>query len=86
MFTEIPKFVFPAALLARLKKEKPAEPVCDEMLRRLLQNVQADIALCRRNLEFTNDPTLIDMYIYAIKSLEKRYAHLMQLAKNEHSA
>ncbi len=72
-----------SALLRRLVPEKSDKPPVDETLKTLLEEAQADIATCRRNLAFTDDATLIDMYIYAIKAHELRFAHLLKLAKKE---
>ncbi len=67
-------------LWARLRREKPAPPR-DEALWALIREAQKDIADCRRNLMFADSEALTDMYIYAIKAHELRYAHLLQMAK-----
>ncbi len=69
-----------SALFSRLRREKPAPPK-DEELHALLLEAQADIAACRRNLMFADSDALTDMYIYAIKASEMRYAHLLRMAK-----
>ena len=63
-----------------LRKAEEEEPR-DEALRALLLETQKEIARCRRNLMFANSEALTDMYIYAIKSHELRYAHLLKIAK-----
>lgn len=65
---------------ARFRREKPAPPR-DEALLALIREAQKDIADCRRNLMFADSEALTDMYIYAIKAHELRYAHLLRLAK-----
>lgn len=67
-------------LLARFRREDPA-PARDEELCALIREAQKDIADCRRNLMFADSDELTDMYIYAIKAHELRYAHLLQMAK-----
>jgi len=69
-----------STLLARFRKEKP-EPPRDEALWTLIRQTQKDIADCRHNLMFADSEALTDMYIYAIKSHELRYAHLLRMAK-----
>ncbi len=68
--------------LLHLKKEEPTESR-DEALRALLLETQKELAACRRNLMFANSDALTDMYIYAIKSHEIRYAHLLKMAKEQ---
>jgi hypothetical protein len=58
----------------------------EEMLYEMIRETREDIDLCRRNYEFTNDETLIDMYIYAIKAHEMRYKYLLQIAKRFYDA
>lgn len=69
-----------SSLLPRLRKEKETVPR-DDALWTLIREAQKDIADCRRNLMFADSKELTDMYIYAIKSHELRYAHLLQMAK-----
>ncbi len=70
-----------SALWSRLRREKSEEEKNAEMLYALISEVRQDIADCRRNLMFADSDALTDMYIYAIKSHEMRYSHLLQMAK-----
>ncbi len=72
---------FFSTLVRKLHPEKTDKQPEDTALIDLLEEARSDIAICRRNLEFTDDAALIDMYIYAIKAHELRFAHLLQLAK-----
>ncbi len=76
----IPNTSYFTTLWARLRHEKADEPR-DEALRALILEAQQEIANNRRNLMFADSEALTDMYIYAIKASEIRYAHLLQLAK-----
>ncbi|MBE7062188.1 MAG: DUF2508 family protein [Clostridia bacterium] len=69
-----------SSILARFRREEPL-PARDEELCTLIREAQKDIADCRRNLMFADSDELTDMYIYAIKAHEIRYAHLLQMAK-----
>jgi len=69
-----------SVLLTRFRREKAATPP-DEALHALILEAQQEIASNRRNLMFADSEALTDMYIYAIKASEIRYAHLLQLAK-----
>ncbi len=53
----------------------------EELLYEMIRETREDIEVCRQNYEFTNDETLIDMYIYAIKAHEMRYEYLIKIAK-----
>lgn len=64
-------------------RPKHAEPEKDEALHALLLETQREIAASRQGLRFADSEALTDMYIYAIKASELRYAHLLQLAKKE---
>ncbi len=54
----------------------------DEALYALLLETQREIAASRQGLRFADSEALTDMYIYAIKASELRYAHLLQMARN----
>lgn len=83
MLTALLKNDIILGILKQFKKEKTEELPKDTEVFRLLQETRAEIAACRANLAHTDDETLIDMYIYAIKANELRFAHLLQLAKKE---
>ena len=68
---------------ARLKCAfgKPPAPKETDMLRSLLLETQKAIEESRQGLQFADSEALTDMYIYAIKASELRYAHLLRMAK-----
>ena len=51
-----------------------------ELIRRIT-DVRRDMEQSRRNYEFADDDTLIDMYIYSLKAQEMKYKHLLQKVK-----
>lgn len=53
----------------------------EAMIHDMIRETRANIEMCRRNYEFTNDETLIDMYIYSIKAYEMQYKYLLKIAK-----
>lgn len=59
------------------------EPKDVELLK-MIDDVKDEINLCRRNFEFCDNDTLTDMYIYAIKANELRYANLLRIAKKQY--
>ena len=72
-------------LIALWEKIRPqrAEDEKDEELHALLLETQREIAASRQGLWFADSDALTDMYIYAIKASELRYAHLLRMAKVE---
>ena len=46
-----------------------------------ISDVHRDMEQSRRNYEFADDDTLIDMYIYSLKAQEMKYKHLLQTIK-----
>ena len=72
-----------ASLSARLGRAFGKAPAPKEIdtLSALLLETQKAIEESRQGLQFADNEALTDMYIYAIKSSEIRYAHLLQMAK-----
>jgi len=60
------------------------ESIYDKDILERLKEVQADIRLCRKNLEYTCDATLTDMYIHSIIANEMKYKHLLRIAKKQY--
>lgn len=71
----------------RAKKllEKPA-PLYDENLLTMIKETCDEINMCRKNLAYTNDKTLTDMYIHSLIASEMKYKHLMNIAKNQYES
>ncbi len=65
-------------------KKQPAPK--DEALYTLLEETKKELDTHRRNLMFADSPALTDMYIYAMKATEIRYAHLLRLIRSEEVA
>ena len=61
-----------------------AEPIYDADLLERIRDVKADLNLCRKNLEYTCDSTLTDMYIHAIIANEMKYKYLLGIAKKQY--
>lgn len=54
----------------------------DGFANELLQAKQ-DLEAARQHLDYATDKTLVDMYIYKLKSAEMHYKHLIEKAKEE---
>ena len=72
-------------LWEKIRPQRPEEEK-DEELHALLLEAQREIAVSRQGLKFADSKSLTDMYIYAIKASELKYAHLLQLAKEADAA
>ncbi len=68
------------SLLGKFQEKKKA-PEKDESLYTLLSEAQRELSAYRRNLMFADTEALTDMYIYALKAAEIRYAHILRLIR-----
>jgi len=53
----------------------------NEELYEKIRETRNDINACAKNLEYTNEESVIDMYIYTIRAKETEYERLIRIAK-----
>lgn len=66
--------------LVLFKKQPPQDTELDELLHSL-SRTQREIEQAYNRFNFTNDPDLIDSYVYEINSLQCRYNYLLRRIK-----
>ena len=79
---DIKKILYP--IMTRLgihEDPQRAEAEASAELINSLSEINREMEQNRRNYEFADDETLIDMYIYTLKAQEMKYKHILQKLK-----